>query len=84
MANQHLAISILNLFHRKETPLRSYYRNMNEFRIDRFTMMQILNEIKSLELHRYEDYVRIVGVVAILESAMQNAAQGGKAQEEVK
>lgn len=57
---------------------------MNEFVMDRMTMMHLINEIKSLELHRYEDYVRIVGVVAFLESALNRAAPEGKAQEEVK
>ena len=57
---------------------------MNEFVMDRMTMMQLINEIKSLELHRYEDYVRIVGVVAFLESALNRAAPEGKTQEEVK
>lgn len=57
---------------------------MNEFVMDKMTMMHIINEIKSLELHRYEDYVRIVGVVAFLESALNRAAPEGKAQEEVK
>ena len=57
---------------------------MNEFVMDKMTMMNIINEIKSLELHRYEDYVRIVGVGAFLESALNRAAPEGKAQEEVK
>lgn len=57
---------------------------MNEFVMDKMTMMHIINEIKSLELHRYEDYVRIVGIVAFLESALNRAAPEGKAQEEVK
>ena len=52
--------------------------------MDRMTMMHLINEIKSLELHRYEDYVRIVGIVAFLESALNRAAPEGKAQEEVK
>lgn len=57
---------------------------MNEFVMDRMTMMQLINEIKSMELHRYEDYVRIVGVVAFLESAMKHVAPESNKQEEVK
>jgi len=57
---------------------------MNEVVMDRFTLMQLINEIKSLELHRYEDYVRVVGVVAFLESAMKHVAPESNKQEEVK
>ena len=45
MANQHLAISILNLSHRKETPLRSCYRKMNEFVMD--GLKSLLDSTKS-------------------------------------
>ena len=57
---------------------------MNEVVIDRFTLMQLVNEIKSLELHRYDDYVRVVGVVAFLESTMKHVAPESNKQEEVK
>lgn len=47
---------------------------MNEMMvIERALMADIIGEIKSLQLHRYEDYARIVGIVVLLENAMKNS-----------
>lgn len=36
--------------------------------VDRIIMEHIAHELKQLDLCRYEDYVRIVGIVGLIES----------------
>lgn len=54
-----------------------------EFTMNKAVMAQIINEIKSLQLHRYDDYVRVVGIVSFLESGMKQKKPTGAEPEEV-
>ena len=57
---------------------------MNEmFFIEKPLMAHLIAEIKELKLSRYDDYVRIVGIVSILEKAMMGKAPETAEPEEV-
>lgn len=43
--------------------------------INRQMVMQIINELKQIDLCRYEDYVRIVGIVSMLEATIKKSKE---------
>ena len=59
---------------------------MNEFFVmPKALMAQIVDELKQLELHKFEDYGRLVGVVCLLEknlNAKPVPAQNNEEQQE--
>lgn len=55
----------------------------NMFVMEKPLMAHIIGEIKELKLSRYEDYVRIVGIVSILEKTLTARAPENPAPEEV-
>ncbi len=53
------------------------------FVMEKPLMAHIIGEIKELKLSRYEDYVRIVGIVSILEKTLMAKAPENNEPEEV-
>lgn len=56
----------------------------NLFVIDKFMMSQVINGLKTLKLNNYDDYCKIVGIVSLLEQAMQQKPTDESQPEEVK
>ena len=46
-------------------------------------MTQVINGLKTLKLNNYEDYCKIVGIVSLLEQAMQQKPTDESQPEEV-
>lgn len=57
---------------------------MNDyFVLDKATMASVIEGLKSLDLHTYEDYCKIVGIVTLLEQVMLRKPQEDSKAEEV-
>ena len=58
--------------------------NKDKCVIDKALLAQIIQELKCLELHRYEDYGRLVGCVTLLTQAYSAIQKEDSIAEEVK
>lgn len=47
----------------------------NNFVINEQMTRQIVNELKKIDLCRYEDYVRMVGIVSMLEATLTKSQE---------